>query len=480
MVWRDVSVILVILVVGLQSRFVPGLSKNETATKSSRAFASPIPTVVLQFDQTLDLMTGRLFIASFPTHSSVVWSVDCSNHEIQLICQGPSCHVRFFYFDGNDDLVSLSSYATPTYVSSFDSGHILIGSFDENSNNFLDPLTGTPHTPTFTDGEAKTLACGGADTCVVGASKDFFPQTVYWSQSDTVFQTASITDGSTCGTIFRNDPVGYDLSYSGNGLSGTKDIAIPACTLDFFNDADDLSSLCPPPPTGSVHMTNTQVSKGHLENADTSNLPSNNDFTVEAWVKTSFDMEGEHQSFFSHGNNDQGVTIGFTTIAYETRLALVMKQESPYEFRDFYSNSGVSYNDDQWYHVAVVRDWTNDDVVLYIDGVSVPVMASATALVDVSSLEPLRIGSSGHGAPYNGGPYAGWIDELRVWDHSRSAAQIQALMDQSCVGDEAGLVRCYKFDEDSRDSFTDSVTGGLLSVSGVAENINVDRIVKKL
>ena len=47
------------------------------------------------------------------------------------------------------------------------------------------------------------------------------------------------------------------------------------------------------------------------------------------------------------------------------------------------------------------------------------------------------------------GLFNGKMDEFRIWNYSRSQAEIQADMDRELIGTEAGLILDYHFDEGS-------------------------------
>ena len=65
----------------------------------------------------------------------------------------------------------------------------------------------------------------------------------------------------------------------------------------------------------------------------------------------------------------------------------------------------------------------------------------------------LTIGGNPRGAYFNGA-----IDEFRMWNVARSQADIMATMGTKLVGNEAGLVGYWKFDDGTGTTAKDSVT----------------------
>ncbi len=91
-----------------------------------------------------------------------------------------------------------------------------------------------------------------------------------------------------------------------------------------------------------------------------------------------------------------------------------------------------------WYHVAVTYNTTTDSMKLYKDGVLV---ASAAGVADYT--EPALNLSLFAGANY----FTGNMDEVRIWNTERSAAQITGAKDCELTGDEPGLLVHYSFNQ---------------------------------
>src|SRR5262249_38303833 len=96
-----------------------------------------------------------------------------------------------------------------------------------------------------------------------------------------------------------------------------------------------------------------------------------------------------------------------------------------------------------WHHVAATFDGTTR--VLYLDGVAIHSSGSSGTLA-VPDTSNFAIGATGVG--YNE-PFNGSIDDVRIWNVARSAAQINFYMRQRLAGNESGLAANWHFDEGS-------------------------------
>lgn len=120
------------------------------------------------------------------------------------------------------------------------------------------------------------------------------------------------------------------------------------------------------------------------------------------------------------------------------------------------SASPVGLDVDTWYHLAVTYDpaaggTLQDKVTIYIDGVD-------TAFTDLNNPTAIFNGGAdfriGHGSTSD--YFEGLVDEVRVWNVVREAADIAANMDVQLEGDEPGLVGYWPLDGD----FTDATANG--------------------
>lgn len=104
--------------------------------------------------------------------------------------------------------------------------------------------------------------------------------------------------------------------------------------------------------------------------------------------------------------------------------------------------SSLDLRDNQWHHLAYVRDTASNEFRVYIDGV---LRHSFTGVgSDLTMAAPHRIGGDNRAS--NGGPsWHGEIDEMRIWGVARTEAQIRESMCQFVPVAASGLLHYYDF-----------------------------------
>ena len=80
-----------------------------------------------------------------------------------------------------------------------------------------------------------------------------------------------------------------------------------------------------------------------------------------------------------------------------------------------------------WYHAAVTFDGAN--LRLYLNGVLDGSVAT-TAVPRFDSIQPFTIGTAMNSTNQAVGAFQGSLDEVRVWNHARTASEIQGAMFQ--------------------------------------------------
>ncbi|MBK9399996.1 MAG: HYR domain-containing protein [Bacteroidetes bacterium] len=170
--------------------------------------------------------------------------------------------------------------------------------------------------------------------------------------------------------------------------------------------------------------------------ADITNL-NDASFTIEAWVRTT----GTGEGIVVSSNNDNIWEAG--------ERAFYIDASGHPAFVGYGNNyifSNLAVNDGNWHHVAVVRDYSilPGSGAIYVDGVN------RTASVTYMTGPDPNIGSFSIGRP-NGleapNYFTGDMDEVRIWNVSRTATEIQSGILSPVSPFAAGLLAYYKFDE---------------------------------
>ena len=286
---------------------------------------------------------------------------------------------------------------------------------------------------------------------------------------------ASKTGGSTAGGAGGSaggaggtGPEGGTTSAGGSsagGSSGTTNCA--ARVLSLSSNA-----------TGSAADT----AYAHVEVDMKTDLPVKNAArTVEFWAfikKT--DWVGEKNEVYYIGpatgatpESTFGLDFGTNNVTGSTSNHATLNPFTNGLNDDTGADLGINSSTDQWVHVAMT--WDQKALVTYVNGlpkITVNTTATVTALNTAQST--LYIGCN----PTNSNCFNGEFAEFRVWNVARSAADIQANYKKPLVGDEAGLVGYWKFDDAATaTSAVDSVTAaghtahnGTLTAKAAAQN----------
>jgi hypothetical protein len=115
----------------------------------------------------------------------------------------------------------------------------------------------------------------------------------------------------------------------------------------------------------------------------------------------------------------------------------------------------------EWHHVAVTYDGSKWQ--LFVDG-RVDGEAVADAVPRADSIQKVAIGTTFNSSGTVSGAFAGAIDEVRIWDHARTADAIAASVYEP-PAETTGLLAWWSFDEGAGDTAGDRIGGydGVLS-----------------
>jgi hypothetical protein len=96
-----------------------------------------------------------------------------------------------------------------------------------------------------------------------------------------------------------------------------------------------------------------------------------------------------------------------------------------------------------WYHFAFVVDGVADTTGVFVDGAY---LGKFTFALGTATGLPLVMGVSSN-FPSDADPFAGSLDEVRIWNTMRTQTQINSFMGNTLTGTETGLVALYSFDQ---------------------------------
>jgi hypothetical protein len=171
-------------------------------------------------------------------------------------------------------------------------------------------------------------------------------------------------------------------------------------------------------------------------------------FTIETWVKWTPTSATDVQFICGKGVEQMELHTGGAAGANGLRFIPTT---------GIYLDAANVLPTGQWTHVACVYDATNSIAKMYINGAEVTLVnhgagSIGTAIGDNTTLFNLGRRSS------NSFFFKGAIDELRVWNSVRSAADIAANIDNTLAPSTTGLIAYYNFNKGTAGGVNTGIT----------------------
>lgn len=227
-----------------------------------------------------------------------------------------------------------------------------------------------------------------------------------------------------------NGTSGEVTDWSGNGYDGTAVNGATTAAGKFGNGGD-------------FDGTNDYVNMGDVSGYDFSGS-----FSLSAWIRTT-QASGSYpgivgKGFLQAGTNGYGLFLGGTSgydIAFQARNDMIIS-----------GASGGPVNDGKWHHVVGIRNQDSDESRIYVDGELKD--SDVTALpAGFSNTKSFAVGSVHRSSWLS--PFAGDIDEVRVYDRALSPDEVRDLYEYA-----PGPVGHWTFDESEGTTAYDSSGSG--------------------
>ncbi len=335
---------------------------------------------------------------------------------------------------------------------------------DQNSLS-LDPLFVNPAAGDFHLQSLYGSLHGGSDAPAVSTVTGL-PFLLSGSWTDDAAQSPAIDRGDSA-SAFSNEP-SPNGGYINLGSDGNTDQASKSPPSYVLVTTPSGGEVWPAAQTFPIGWRSLQAGQNALSfNGSTSYVDMGNPAsgvldlgataTLEAWVY--FDglpsnsiatiaskdagTGNTNKWIFGYANNYYAYYNGSN---YASANATVFLINNPTEGQTVLASSSWTPTLYQWYHVALVK--TGDNYSFYLDGV---LQNTVSASADVPAVAASFQVGRAEGSFY----LQGEIDELRLWDVSRSASDIQATMNATLTGTETGLVGYWPFNEGSGDTTAD-------------------------
>ncbi len=192
-----------------------------------------------------------------------------------------------------------------------------------------------------------------------------------------------------------------------------------------------------------------------IVNLPTTSMPSGNvDHTVECWT------------YFKSGQTEPKVILWYGTSLGNQQAVYIVDPTNGNKISVNHGSAGNAgvFNTamplNTWTHLAFVYHGSTNSIDLYLNGAFQQTLTYNAAL-------NLPTTTFQFGALYSTNFRAGMkLDEVRIWNLARSAAQIQASKDVELGGSETGLVRYFKFNQGTAGGDNNGLTA-LAATTGV-------------
>lgn len=173
------------------------------------------------------------------------------------------------------------------------------------------------------------------------------------------------------------------------------------------------------------------------EDLVTSPVMSDTLHTIEFWLKSDNSIDGTALLSLplNFATNSQWISLNNSSSFITGETVAINKSISAPSA----TNQAVSLG---WHHYAFTSNGTTYNKI-YIDGVAAPMISTSSLVFSNTHLD---LGYRTLSAPAGALPYAGKIDELRIWKVIKTQAEIVASMNTELTGGEPNLILYYKFD----------------------------------
>lgn len=200
--------------------------------------------------------------------------------------------------------------------------------------------------------------------------------------------------------------------------------------------------------THSIDFESSSSQYAYITDADQTGLDITGDFTIEAWVK----LESLNEAATIYAKSKSGGSELAFKIQNTGKIYGSYRDSSSNLSRS-YSNNAVISDASNWTHLAVTCDVSEKDFKFYVNGSQVADTNESSLASSIGNNEA----NVGIGAEiiYNGNIRSyldGLIDDVRVWNDVRTPTEIADNYKKELVGDEAGLVGYWKFNNNPNDT----------------------------
>jgi hypothetical protein len=198
--------------------------------------------------------------------------------------------------------------------------------------------------------------------------------------------------------------------------------------------------------------------------SDAPTLSASSSFTVEAWIFVEADDTVAH-TVVSKGASDATCNYALDVVGHASDNTFKVTLGYATDSGEKTLETGYDGAKGEWVHIAAVVDTASGGMhALYINGSSEASASSLGFSSIVTNSDDVHIGGGDT-------PFAGALDEIRLWSSARASGDIAAEYSSVLSGDETGLVGFWRLDEGSGSTAHDfSGSGNHGTLSGTSAN----------
>lgn len=208
--------------------------------------------------------------------------------------------------------------------------------------------------------------------------------------------------------------------------------------------------------THSLDLERSSSQYARITDGSQTGLDITGDITIEAWVKLEQLPSTAGSLFVIAGKGDWGNSVNtrayYLSINTDDKVFFQCSKDGGTSNRLSEIQDTASISTGEWTHIAVAVDVSANSSSIYINGN----LVSSTSLVN-GTISSIYNSNNDFfvGARKADGSYVnfldGLIDEVRVWNDIRTTQEVTDNMNLELVGDEAGLVGYWKFNDNYDD-----------------------------
>jgi hypothetical protein len=270
------------------------------------------------------------------------------------------------------------------------------------------------------------------------------------------------TDGDTLTDGQEYFMYGTNPTLADTDSDGVNDYAqVMAAILDALN-ASQQEDVTSDPNTHSLSLSSAATQTALTP--DSPALDVTGSLTLEAWIKPSSLTPGQIYTIVGkYESGQRSYNLALEDIGSGVFQLRMTADQSCGNLLVSYKYGVHTFVPGTWYHVAGVFDAPSGNVTLYVNGVQLATGAASDSSAHsiCNGTAHLRIGSQGLDQDSQFRYFDGAIDEVRVWNVARSAADITANYTEALSGAESGLKGYWELNN----NYTPTATaGGILTV----------------